>query len=54
MFVQVLVTMAACAIGYFLTKLYHARMLFIERKRLGMVSTLNTGSDPHRLTDYRL
>ena len=30
----------AGAVGYFLTKMYHARMLFVERKKLGLVSNL--------------
>lgn len=28
------------AVGYFLTKMYQARMLLVERKKLGMVSNV--------------
>ena len=36
----VLLAILAAAVGYLLTKMYHARMLLVERKKLGMVSTL--------------
>ena len=47
------VTILVGAVGYFLTKMYHARMLFVERKILGMASNPKTSPQSMNADYYK-